>query len=164
MPQGRLTPRLVRAGAGIRPAPPVGLAPSRDPASSEVTRRPFSENEIAARAERALELWRTDETGRGSEAFDRLLADMAHLPLVESYDVERSYRYVHRDAEEGVEPTPAQLRSLEQAARGLSAKQAATELGLSVHTIKSERAGARIALKAHSTTEAVATAIRRGLI
>jgi len=163
MPQGRLTSRLVRAGAGIRPAPPVGPAPSRGSASSEVTRRPFSENEIAARAERALELWRTDETGRGSEAFDRLLADMAPLPLVESYDVERSYRYVHRDAE-GLEPTPAQIRALEQAARGLSAKEAATELGLSVHTIKSERAGARIALKAHSTTEAVATAIRRGLI
>jgi DNA-binding CsgD family transcriptional regulator len=163
MPQGRLTSRLVRAGAGTRPAPPVGPAPSRDSTSSEVTRRPFSDNQVAARAERALELWRTDKTGRGSEAFDRLLADMAHLPLVESYDVERSYRYVHRDAG-GLEPTPAQIRALEQAARGLSAKEAATELGLSVHTIKSERAGARIALKAHSTTEAVATAIRRGLI
>jgi DNA-binding CsgD family transcriptional regulator len=88
---------------------------------------------------------------------------MAHLPLVESYDVERSYRYVHRDAE-GLEPSPAQLRSLEQAARGLSAKEAATELGLSVHTIKSERAGARVVLGARSTTEAVAVAIRRGLI
>jgi DNA-binding CsgD family transcriptional regulator len=135
----------------------------REPDSSQVARAAFSDNEIAARAERTLELWRTDTTGRGLEAFERLLGDMAHLPLVESFDVERSYRYVHRDAQ-GLEPTPAQLRSLEQAARGLSAKEAATELGLSVHTIKSERAGARIALRAHSTTEAVATAIRRGLI
>jgi DNA-binding CsgD family transcriptional regulator len=142
---------------------PPGRRSSHAAAAKHVTARPFSENEIAARAARSLELWRTDESGRGSAAFDRVLADMAHLPLVESYDVERSYRYVHRDAQ-GLNPTPAQLRSLEQAARGLSAKEAATELGLSVHTIKSERAGARIALRAHSTTEAVATAIRRGLI
>jgi DNA-binding CsgD family transcriptional regulator len=147
MPQGRLQ------------TPPGRWQELRTPRPA----RPFSDNEIAARATRTLELWRSDESGRGAEAFDRLLADMVHLPLVESYDVERSYRYVHRD-EQDVEPTPAQLRALEQAARGLSAKEAATELGLSVHTIKSERAGARVALRAHSTTEAVATAIRRGLI
>ena len=163
MPQGRLHLPLVRR-SGIRPEP----LPRTDGAAEDVTpgavaRRPFTENEIAARAERTLELWRTDTTGRGWAAFDRLLADMAHLPLIATYDVEKSYRYVHRDAR-GLEPTPAQLRALEQAARGLSAKEAATELGLSVHTIKSERAGARIALHAHSTTEAVATAIRRGLI
>jgi DNA-binding CsgD family transcriptional regulator len=156
-----LTSPLVR---GLdRTVPPLRRGFSRKPDSSDVARAPFSDNEVAARATRSLELWRTDTSGRGTEAFDRLLADMAHLPLVESYDVERSYRYVHRDAS-GLQPTPAQLRSLEQAARGLSAKEAATELGLSVHTIKSERAGARIALRAHSTTEAVATAIRRGLI
>jgi DNA-binding CsgD family transcriptional regulator len=160
MPQGRLQSLLVRrVGAGTSS---VGRT-SHDSAPTALTRRQFTENEISARAERALELWRTDTSGRGEEAFDRLLADMAHLPLVESYDVERTYRYVHRDAER-LAPTPAQLRSLEQAARGLSAKEAATELGLSVHTIKSERAGARISLGAHSTTEAVATAIRRGLI
>ncbi len=163
MPQGRSQLPPARWVGTRTPAPPRGRASSPESASSDVAPRPFSENEIAARAERGLELWRTDKTGRGWEAFDRLLADMAHLPLVESYDVERSYRYVHRD-EPRLEPTPAQLRSLEQAARGLSAKEAATELGLSVHTIKSERAGARIALGAHSTTEAVATAIRRGLI
>jgi DNA-binding CsgD family transcriptional regulator len=127
-----------------------------------LTRR-LPDSEIAARAADSLERWRGDDTGRGWAAFERLLTDMAHLPLVESYDVERSYRYVHRDAE-GLEPSPAQLRSLEQAARGLSAKEAATELGLSVHTIKSERAGARVVLGARSTTEAVAVAIRRGLI
>ena len=161
MPQGRLqTPLARRAGTATSRRED---APSRESAANDTSSRPFSDNEIAARAERTLELWRTDETGRGSEAFDRLLADMTHLPLVETYDVERSYRYVHRHAH-GLEPTPAQLRALEQAARGLSAKEAATELGLSVHTIKSERAGARIALRAHSTTEAVATAIRRGLI
>ena len=163
MPQGRLTSPLGPRLGTDRPVPRPGATSTSERAASGVARRPFSDNEIAARAERSLELWRTDKTGRGQEAFDRLLADMAHLPLVESYDVERSYRYVHRDAH-GLEPTPAQLRSLEQAARGLSAKEAAIELGLSVHTIKSERAGARIALGAHSTTEAVATAIRRGLI
>ncbi len=163
MPQGRLHVPLVRR-SGTRPDPLRGVeAPSEDITPADGATRPFTENEIGARAERTLELWRTDTSGRGLAAFDRLLADMAHLPLVESYDVERSYRYVHRDAR-GLEPTPAQLRALEQAARGLSAKEAATELGLSVHTIKSERAGARIALHAHSTTEAVATAIRRGLI
>jgi DNA-binding CsgD family transcriptional regulator len=162
MPQGRLQSPPVRR-VGTDTSTRRGHASTRASAATDVAPRPFSEHEIAARAERSLELWRTDQSGRGGAAFDRLLADMAHLPLVESYDVERSYRYVHRDAE-GIDPTPAQLRSLEQAARGLSAKEAATELGLSVHTIKSERAGARIALGAHSTTEAVATAIRRGLI
>jgi DNA-binding CsgD family transcriptional regulator len=163
MPQGRLQTPLARRVGSAASALRRGRTSSYESVPDEAAPTPFSEKEIASRAARTLELWRTDETERGSEAFDRLLADMAHLPLVESYDVERSYRYVHRDAE-GLEPTPAQLRALEQAARGLSAKEAATELGLSVHTIKSERAGARIALRAHSTTEAVATAIRRGLI
>jgi DNA-binding CsgD family transcriptional regulator len=163
MPQGRLQSLRGRWPATDRPVARPRPAPTSERAANDIGRAPFSDNEIAARAARSLELWRTDKTGRGAEAFDRLLADMAHLPLVESYEVERSYRYVHRDTHE-LAPTPAQLRSLEQAARGLSAKEAATELGLSVHTIKSERAGARIALRAHSTTEAVATAIRRGLI
>jgi len=161
MPQGRVQTPPGRWQEPRTPRPEH--AHVRGSSATGTAARPFSDNEIAARATRTLELWRGDRTGRGAEAFDRLLADMAHLPLVASYDVERSYRYVHRD-EQDVEPTPAQLRALEQASRGLSAKEAATELGLSVHTIKSERAGARVALRAHSTTEAVATAIRRGLI
>ena len=161
MPQGRLQSLLTRSS---RPQPSMPGTRRRPVRAPEIAaRRSVSDDEIAERAARTLERWQNDATGRGSEAFERLLADMAHLPLVESYDVERSYRYVHRGAE-GLEPTPAQLRSLEQAARGLSAKEAATELGLSVHTIKSERAGARVVLGARSTTEAVASAIRRGLI
>ena len=158
MPQGRLQSPLARSRR------PQATVPGGTRRRHELAApQPASDDEIAARAERTLERWRSDTSGRGWSAFERLLGDMAHLPLVESYDVERSYRYVHRDAE-GLEPSPAQLRSLEQAARGLSAKEAATELGLSVHTIKSERAGARVVLGARSTTEAVASAIRRGLI
>ncbi len=157
MPQGRVKSA---PGRSMRPAASA-LARLRSRRAPEP--RGLSELEIAERADRTLARWRADDTGRGWEAFERLLADMSHLPLVESYDVERSYRYVHRDSE-GLEPSPAQLRALEQAARGLSAKEAATELGLSVHTIKSERAGARVVLGARSTTEAVAAAIRRGLI
>ena len=162
MPQGRLQSTLARSR---RPEGSLPGGTRRRPvrAPEIAAPRPASDDEIAERAARTLERWQNDTTGRGWAAFERLLADMAHLPLIESYDVERSYRYVHRDAE-GLEPSPAQLRSLEQAARGLSAKEAATELGLSVHTIKSERAGARVVLGARSTTEAVASAIRRGLI
>src|SRR5262245_55267506 len=126
MPQGRLTsPRVRGLDRTVLPPRP---AFSSVLTSSDAARAPFSDTETADRAERSLELWRSDATGRGSEAFDRLLADIAHLPLIESYDVERSYRYVHRDTN-GLAPTPVQLRSLEQAARGLSAKEAATELG-----------------------------------
>ncbi len=162
MPQGRLHSPLARSRrpqSTLRGAARRRLELGPEPEAAQA----LSDDEIAARAGSTLERWREDTTGRGWAAFERLLADMAHLPLIESYDVERSYRYVHRDAE-GLEPSPAQLRALEQAARGLSAKEAATELGLSVHTIKSERAGARVVLGARSTTEAVASAIRRGLI
>lgn len=163
MPQGRSHVSLAWRSGTRRPAARLAAVnPLRDLRPAGTTPRP-TDAEIATRADRTLQRWRRDESGRGWAAFERLLADMTHLPLVEAHDVERSYRYVHRDAD-GLEPSPAQLRALEQAARGLSAKEAATELGLSVHTIKSERAGARIVLGARSTTEAVAVAIRRGLI
>jgi len=60
--------------------------------------------------------------------------------------------------------TPRQARVLELAAAGLQRKQIAAAMEISEETVKNHLSHARFRLKAQTTAQAVATAIRRGLI
>ncbi len=80
MPQGRSESLLARSSG--RPPTHLARAGTR-PARARVQPNParrLPDSEIGTRADSALERWRSDDTGRGWAAFERLLADMAHLP------------------------------------------------------------------------------------
>jgi DNA-binding CsgD family transcriptional regulator len=60
--------------------------------------------------------------------------------------------------------SPMEILTLKYASRGLKAPEIADALGKSYQTVKTQLESARLKLNAKTTTQAVAEAIRRGLI
>lgn len=106
----------------------------------------FARSRSEAIATLLLVRWLLDDTGRGEEAFDRLLLNLSRA---------------------GWKPHPLTYREWEvlaAAAAGLTRRATGELLGIDEETVKTHRRHAQERLAAENTTHAVAEAIRRGLL
>lgn len=121
-------------------------------------------------------------TAREESAFDRLCADLRRCPTLAEDDIDfylestRSRLYsTPGDLPEpgeskgspranGGGPTPRELDVLKCASRGLTSAMTASTLGIGTETVHTHLAHVRAKLKAKTTAQAVANAIRQQLI
>lgn len=121
-------------------------------------------DDLRARAERGRRgLTGEDETtGRLGD----LARDIANAPHIPEHEIEHAVtagRFrLHGSLDKLL--TPAMVRVLLCASRGLGTKESAVTLGVSTETVKSELAQARYVLGSKTTTHACCEAIRQGLI
>ncbi|HWW54589.1 MAG TPA: response regulator [Acidimicrobiales bacterium] len=106
---------------------------------------------------------------RKDEAVDRLLEAIVAANEGETIATPdeltpllRQLRPTHRGL--GSDLTPRELEVLELSAAGLVNKQIAERLGLRLNTVRNHAQGVLAKLQAHSKLEAVATAVREGVI
>ena len=105
---------------------------------------------------------------------EALIRALELAPVVPLHELDRwseAYRWLprtgrdeRRDRKRASVLTKRQARVLELAAAGLQRNQIAAAMGISEETVKNHLSRARFRLGAQTTTQAVATALRRGLI
>ena len=74
------------------------------------------------------------------------------------------FRATHEPADPVERPTPAEVRLLRLLAEGHSYQSAGSELGITANTVRNYIRSIYAKLHVHSKSEAVAKALRRGLI
>lgn len=97
------------------------------------------------------------------EAIRVLISEGWNPPLPDERIIEKLAESIER-INKRQRITPAEKAVLYWAARGLSTRKTAEELGVSMETIKTQRKAAIYKLEARNTTHAVAIAVREGLI
>lgn len=90
---------------------------------------------------------------------ERLLRDLAKLPVIPEEDIDKYVRSGRRS-----KLTERELEVLRCISYGLDYKMTAQVLGISVESVQAHLKSARYLLKAKNTTHAVAVGIRNGLI
>lgn len=106
------------------------------------------------------------------EAIKVLISEGWNPPPPDAYVMEKLARSIRRLDHKTIPPanprgngcTEAEVRVLQAAAKGWSAPKTATSYGVSLETVKSQRASALKRLGARNITQAVAIAWREGII
>jgi len=103
-------------------------------------------------------------TGANDEQIDAGLRALAAGLRVSARDAARSGFAALDDSSDAVLLTPRETEVLSEAAKGMSNKEIARELGISLHTVKFHLESLTRKLGAQGRTEAVAKAITLGLL
>lgn len=102
-----------------------------------------------------------DDPDKRDDALFRVLWASARAPLVPE---EWINRHVAGNWQVDRDPSPAELQVLQAFSYGLGYKSVGEVLGRDLETVRSQVRQARFLLRAKNTAQAVAIAIRRGLI